>query len=151
MTHLFKPSHYIKVPSHMQAVVSCLRLRSQVYEVLYMLQAPSCFFVSLLLFPSLYQTAAYAMGKHVPSGNLFPTVRSRRPTICDIYRPTDRLTDRTNSSTDRETRISVNQTRMPTDRPPYDIRTERVCCRPINRTTTDRTSPSDACTVLLPE
>ena len=32
------------------------------------------FFVSLLSFPSLYQTAAYVMGKHVPGGNLFPTV-----------------------------------------------------------------------------
>src|SRR6266700_7528357 len=58
--------------------------------------------VSFCFFYSLYQTAAYAMGKHVPSGNLFPTVRTRRPTEQREYLlservclPTDRPTDRT--------------------------------------------------------
>src|SRR6266576_6493860 len=58
--------------------------------------------VSFHFFYSLYQTAAYAMGKHVPSGNLFPTVQTRQPTKQREYLsservclPTDRPTDRT--------------------------------------------------------
>ncbi|XTI84193.1 hypothetical protein V2W45_1225577, partial [Cenococcum geophilum] len=50
-------------------------------------------------------TAAYAMGKHVPDSNLFPTVRTRSTT----------------TKGPMTTRVSVNRTRMstylPTDRP----------------------------------
>ncbi|XTI82476.1 hypothetical protein V2W45_1353629, partial [Cenococcum geophilum] len=46
---------------------------------------------SLLFFFSLYQTAAYAMGKHVPSSNLFPTVRTRRPTEQRVHLLTERV------------------------------------------------------------
>ena len=49
---------------------------------------PYCF---SSFFSSLYQTAAYAIGKHVPSGNLFPTVRSRRPTEQRVYLSTKRV------------------------------------------------------------
>src|SRR6266566_1542867 len=65
--------------------------------------------VSFRFFYSLYQTAAYAMGKHVPSGNLFPTVRTRRPTeqreylsterVCSTYRSIDRPTVRYDACT----------------------------------------------------
>ena len=44
-----------------------------------------------VLFSSLYQTAAYAMGKHVLSGNLFPTVRTRRPNGQRAYLSTQRV------------------------------------------------------------
>ena len=62
----------------------------------------SLFFV---LFFSLYQTAAYAMGKHVPNGNLFPTVRSRRPTERRVYLSTERVRTPTDQSIDRTTTL----------------------------------------------
>ncbi|XTI93143.1 hypothetical protein V2W45_1319715 [Cenococcum geophilum] len=37
-------------------------------------------FILLFFSPSLYLTAAYAIGKHVPGSNLFPTVRTRSTT-----------------------------------------------------------------------
>ena len=100
--------------------------------------------VLFFLFSSLYQAAAYAMGKHVPGGNLFPTVRTQStttkvPTDVRVDRvylsTTDRSIDRTTTThRTRRTRVSVDV------RPTY---------RPIDRPT-DRTS-TDACTVLLPE
>jgi hypothetical protein len=56
------------------------------------------------------------MGKHVPGGNLFPTVRTRRPTEKRVYLSTD--------------------TRMPTDLP-TDIHAERVYL-PTDRSNDDR-------------
>ncbi|XTI84588.1 hypothetical protein V2W45_1369156 [Cenococcum geophilum] len=40
------------------------------------------------------------MGKHVPSGNLFPTVRSRQPTEQRVYLSTERVHLPTNRSND---------------------------------------------------
>ncbi|XTI93226.1 hypothetical protein V2W45_1430120, partial [Cenococcum geophilum] len=46
------------------------------------------FLFQFFLFPSLYLTAAYAMGKHVPGSNLFPTQRVYLSTE-RVYLPTD--------------------------------------------------------------
>jgi len=53
----------------------------------------------------LYLTAAYAMGKHVPGSNLFPTVRARRPTKQRVYPSTERVCLLTDLSTKRRRRV----------------------------------------------
>ncbi|XTI92521.1 hypothetical protein V2W45_1424196 [Cenococcum geophilum] len=62
-------------------------------------------FISILLFDSSYLTAAYAMGKHVPGSNLFPTVRARRPTKQRVYPSTERVCLPTDLSTERRRRV----------------------------------------------
>ncbi|XTI96176.1 hypothetical protein V2W45_1452211 [Cenococcum geophilum] len=59
-------------------------------------------FVFILI---LYLTAAYAMGKHVPGSNLFPTVRARRPTKQRVYPSTERVCLPTDLSTERRRRV----------------------------------------------
>ncbi|XTI87690.1 hypothetical protein V2W45_1390816 [Cenococcum geophilum] len=60
------------------------------------------------------------MGKHVPSGNLFPTVRSRRPTEQRVYLSTERVYLPTNRLIEQR----------PFKRPPY------VSIRRLHRTAT---------------
>ena len=86
-----------------------------------------------VLFSSLYQTAAYAMGKHVPGDNLYPTVRladrqrqrSLRMYASNAY--TYQCVDRVTTTT-RRTRISVDD-RRPTDRPYVYGRLHRTATR----------------------
>ena len=67
---------------------------------------PLLFFVFFFFFfYSFYQTAAYAMGKHVPSGNLFPTVRTRRLTGQCVHLLTERVRLPTDRSNDRPTTV----------------------------------------------
>jgi hypothetical protein len=73
------------------------------------------------------------MGKHVPSGNLFPTVRTRRPTETrvylstervPVYLPTDRRTDNDRTSPDASTVLLRFQPTNLTD-------TKLVCCEVV--------------------
>ena len=74
------------------------------------------YFSFVLLF--FYQTAAYAMGKHVPGGNLFPTVRTRRPTGKRVYLSIKRVCLPTSLQIYNRMRISADRSieRRPTVR-----------------------------------
>jgi len=140
----FEPSHYIKVPSYMQAVVSQVVREDSKHLVrspvvaglreaysLYRAGTHTLMFL-FVLFSSLYQTAAYAMGKHVPGDNLFPTVwladRQRQRSLrmyasnaCTINVPTERGRRR------RDERVYLSTI---DDRPTVRLRTLAPYCYP---------------------